>query len=262
MMITSADTLKLAEGASLSLILNDGTIAEYKGPSEITSISATKNQEPSILGKIGAALRTIFLAKDMKKDEATLGVRDATTMQSMPLRVPQMLYPPSGIILMSPPTQFRWQPIEGVIFYTVSLYGRNKLVWDGRTNASFIDIPKADSILEPGQDYLWVVLAEIGDNNLSSKQSTFSVLNESEALQIGEYLDQIDAEVQEERVRHYLKAELYRDHGLTLECYDEISAILKDSPDEYSALIMQANLLEEMTYYKAANNIYKILLDQ
>jgi hypothetical protein len=97
---------------------------------------------------------------------------------------------------------------------------------------------------------------------LRSKQATFSVLEPTDALRVKEYLDQVDAEVKEEKVRHFLKAELYREHDLKLECYDEIVAILKDYPEDYSALLMQAQILEEMTYFKAANKIYKTLLNQ
>jgi len=262
MILEMGDTLNLAEGARVTLILKEGTIAEYDGPGEIIPHLVPTRQDSNIIAKLGTALRNIFLSSNDEKDEATLGVRDPGILQALPLRVPQMLYPPSNIKVMSSPRQLRWQPVEGVIYYAVSVYDKNKPVWEGRTNASYIDLPSPDSILKPGNDYLWVVRTELGDNHLQSRQAVFSVLDETSAAEIRDYIKQIDADVGDEKLRHYLKAELYRDHDLKMECFGEVAAILKSFPDERSALVMQARLLEEMGFLEEAIKAYKSLLNQ
>lgn len=255
------DTLKLNAESYIVLILQDGSIAKYEGPVVVSPTVSPSPQHGGILAKLSSAIRNIFFTGNKKEEEAMLGVRDPNNAQVLPLRVPRLLYPPSGTNLLVQPIRLTWQPVEGVILYAVSLYGSNKLLWQGETNTSSVDLPSADSPIRPGNDYLWVVEARIGNEFLRSEQAIFSVLDSEKASELSEHLLEIDALMANPKLRHILKAELYRDYGLMLNCYDEIRSVLRISPKDYTSLILQVQLLEEMEYYEDAIEVYKSLLN-
>ncbi len=262
MILTDRDTITLAEQAYITLVLRDGTVSRFEGPARISLISAQRHREGSVVARLTSAILDLFFSGSEAQEEAYLGVRNPIMAQVRPLRIPRVLYPPPGSNLVTPPRQLTWQPVEGVLSYKVSLLDSHQLLWQGQSNGPAIDLPLADSLVQPGMTYLWVVEAQVGDRTLRSEQATFSVLDAATVAKLNRNLSEIDSSMVDPRLLHLLKAKLYRDLNLTLECYREVQFILNMFPADYTASIINAELLEKMGLLKEAIEAYRTIVHQ
>lgn len=260
MILTDQDTLTLAEGTYITLVLRDGTVSRFEGPARISLTSPQSRREGSVLAKLSSAILDLFFSRSGGQEEAYLGVRNPTVNQVRPLRIPKVFYPPPGCNLVTPPRQLRWQPVEGILSYTVSLFDSRRLLWQGQANSAAIELPPADSLVCLGTTYLWVVEARVGDRAFRSEQAMFSVLDEATSAELRRDLVEIDKSVTDPKLSHLLKARLYRSLDLKLECYREIQSLLEAFPGDYTASVINAELLEEMGLFQEAVEAYRTIV--
>ena len=260
MILTDRDTLTLAEKAYVTLVLRDGTISRFEGPARISLISTQSHREGSVLAKLTSDILDLFFSRSDAQEEAYLGVRNPMMAQVQPLRIPRVLYPPPGCNLITPPRQLRWQPVEGILSYTVSLFDSHQLLWQGKSNSAAIELPQADSLVQPEMTYLWVVEAQVGDRAFRSEQAMFSVLDETTVAELNQNLSEIDQSIADLKLSHLLRARLYRNLDLKLECYGEVQSLLKMFPADYTASIINAELLEDMGLFKEAVEAYRTIV--
>jgi hypothetical protein len=260
MILTDRDTLTLAEEAYVTLVLRDGAISRFEGPARISLTSTQSHHEGSVLVKLTSAILDLFFTRSNAQEEAYLGVRNPMLAQVRPLRIPRALYPPPGCNLITSPRQLRWQPVEGILSYTVSLLDSHQLLWQGKSNSAAIELPLADSLVQSGMTYLWVVEAQVGDRTFLSEQAMFSVLDETTVTELNQNLLEIDRSIVDPKLLHLLRARLYRNLNLKLECYGEVQSLLKMFPADYTASIINAELLEEMGLFKEAVEAYRTIV--
>ena len=260
MSLIESDTLTLERDESVTLILLDGSLRKITGPARISLNPTESPREGSLLARLTSGLINLLFTQNEKLEERYLAVRDPMSDQSQPFRAPRLLFPPAGSYLVAPPKQLSWQPIEGVFSYSVLLFDTENLVWQKKTNRSHVVLPLDDNLIKPGGSYIWVVDALIGKESLRSKQALFLVLAEANVGELKSRLQEIDDSVADSRLRHLLRARLYKSLNLTVDCYNEIKTMLVSFPSNEAALVMHAQLLEEMNLEAEAVQAYKALI--
>lgn len=250
MFITEGDTLTIPEEGHVTLLFRDGTIARFDGPAIVTLSPAQSEQRQGVLAKLTSALLTLFFSRERQAEDVVGGAREPTTADTSATWVLSLLYPPPGCRLIASPRQLRWQPIEVGCLYTVSLFDINRLLWQKKTNDSAVELPAAGSPVQPGNVYWWEVEAEVGDAFVSSHQAAFYILDETRLAELHKHLAAIDSSVVDLRLCYLLKASLYRDLGLQMECYREIQSVLKAFPTDYTASLMETELRKEIDLFK------------
>ncbi len=245
--LTQDDTLMIPEGGYVTLLFRDGTVYCFDGPTTVT-LSLTPNQErQSVLAKLSSALLSLLFSKGEKQIDVATGSREpefTDTLNSLPLR---LLYPPADCHLIAPPRELRWQPFERALSYTVSLFDSTQLLWQHQTNYTSIELPLPDSLVKPGNAYWWQVKAADDKAYLASGQAMFYVLDKTMAAELNKRVAEIDSSVTDQKLSYLLKAVLYRDLGLKLECYRVIQSLLKAFPGDYTASIIEAELQQELS---------------
>lgn len=260
MFLTYRDTLTLTEGVYVTLVLRDGTVSRFDGPATISLSSAPDRREGSVVARLTSAILSLFFSASPTQEEAYLGVRHAATSRIEALRFPKVLYPPSGCSMVMPPRQLRWQPVEGILSYTVSLFDSHELLWQEKASSASIELPRDDSLVRPGMTYLWVVEAQVGDRIFRSKQAVFSVLDATTMAGLNRHLLEINESVADPKLKHLLRARLYRELDLLLESYGEIESLLQAFPQDYTASVINAELLEEMGLFQEAVKAYRTIV--
>lgn len=246
MFLTEGDTLTIPEEGRVTLLFRDGTIARFDGPAIVILSPAQSEQRQGVLVKLGSALLSLFFSREQQAEDVVMGAREPTTADTSASGALSLLYPPPDCHLIASPRQLKWQPIDGCSSYTVSLFDVNRLLWQRKTNKSVVELPEAGSPVQPGNVYWWEVEAEVGDTILSSQQAAFHILDETEAVALGQHLAEIDSSVIDPKLSRLLKASLYCDLGLKMEYYQQIQSLLKAFPGDYTTSLMEAELLEEM----------------
>lgn len=260
MYLTVRDTLTIPAGTQVTLLFQDGAIMEFKGPATVGMQSNSFKERGGFLAELAASLKELlFSEKDIYQD-VQLGVRYPNLPAETSLRVPQLLLPIPGTNLLEPPVHLRWQPVEGVFLYSVSLFDRNELLWQRKTKNDFIEIPGTELDLEQGQDYVWIVEAIIGNSSLRSEPAVFSILDKGRLSEFASMISNVDNSSIDSDLAEILKLHVYSDFNLKNECYQQVELILKSRPREYTAQIMKAQLLEDMGLYDRAAEIYKTAL--
>ena len=250
MFLTESDTLTIPEEGHVTLLFRDGTIARFDGPAIVTLSPAQSEQRQGVLVKLGSALLSLFFSREQQADDVVMGAREPTTADTSASRMLSLLYPPPGCHLIASPRQLRWRPIEAGCRYTVSLFDVNRLLWQKKTNNTAIELSAVGSPVQPGNVYWWEVEAEVGDTIVSSQQAAFYILNETRLTELHKHLADIDRSVVDFRLSYLLKASIYRDLGLKMEYYQQIQSLLKASPGDYTASLMEAELRKEIDLFK------------
>lgn len=262
MFLTEGDTLTIPEEGHVTLLFRDGTIAHFDGPAIVTLSPAQSEQQQGVLAKLTSALLTLFFSREQQAEDIVMGTREPTTADTSASQVLSLLYPPPGCHLIASPRQLRWQSIDGSSSYTVSLFDVNQLLWQKKTIDSAVELPAAGSPVQLGEVYWWEVEAEVGDTILSSQQAAFYILSETRLAELHKHLAAIDSSVVDLRLCYLLKASLYRDLSLQIECYQEIQSVLKAFPTDYTASLMETELLEETEQLTQAVKAHESVVGQ
>lgn len=256
--INETDTLTLPDGAYVVLVLSDGTVSRFDGPATITLSAGVEDK--AMLAKLSTAVISLFFPSEAETEDAYLAMRDIPdVIPASPLKIPQLTYPPPDCHLLASPRRLSWQKVDGVFSYRVSLYD-TALLWQKLSITSSVELPVRDSLIRPGNTYLWRVEAEVGGEFLRSKQAMFHVMDNTALEYVAQRLSDIEGTVTDDKLFRLLKLRLYRDLQLKAECFREVEAILKQSPDNYTALVTRAELLEEMELFEEAVQAYKAVV--
>ncbi|MBN1213787.1 MAG: hypothetical protein JXA92_14545 [candidate division Zixibacteria bacterium] len=257
MLLFAGDTLSVPENGSVTLLFRDGRVKQITGPARTTVSAGMETFPDKLLTRLTSALLNLFFAGEKEQEDAYLFVRDPMNNYSAPVSVPPLVFPPDNCRLVDVPSQLRWQPVKGVYIYRVSIYDNHKLLWEGTTNQTTLDIPTGTFKFEPGNTYLWMVEARVGEVELCSQQADFYVLSDEERITLNQQLAEITGAPLDDKLKSVLRIQFYRDRNLKLACYREIQMMLNNYPDDYSTLIMKAELLREMGFFEEAVEVYR-----
>lgn len=253
------DTLLLGEGAAVSLILPDGSLTRYQGPAIIAVRTVGSAKSAGFLTKLTAALRDIMLSRSTGRDEVVLGVRGEVAMRQ-PVRVPPLMFPPSGCTLIRPPALFQWRTIEGIRSYALSIFDERNLIWHQETIGDQIQLNRADTLFRLGGSYLWIVEARAGETTLRSEQAIFTLADASTVTEL-ETMKQLVAEsVTDPRLGYLLRAKWCVGHHLLVNAYSEVEEFLRAYPSDPAGVALKASLLERMGMIDDALAAYKELI--
>ena len=260
MRLYAGDTLMVPENGSVTLLLNDGKVRQITGPARVAIDDELGETDANMLAKLTSALLNLFFAGEKEQEDAYLFVRDPMNNNLSPVSVPPLVFPPNHCRLVDVPGQLRWQPVNGVYLYRISIYDNQQLLWQGTTNRTALDLPTGDFKFNPGNTYLWMVKAKVEGASLCSEQADFYILSSDEKDTLNRQLAEIDSARLDNRLKALLKTRFYRDRRLKVDCYREIQALLKTYPNDYSFLLMKADLLREMGLYEDAMEVYRSIV--
>jgi hypothetical protein len=260
MRLYEGDTLTVPEKGSVTLLLKDGRVRQIKGPARVAVGAELSETDDNMLAKLTSALLNLFFADEKEQEDAYLFVRDPMNNNPAPVSVPPLVFPPNHCRLVDIPGQLRWRPVNGVYLYRISIYDSQSMLWQGTTNRTTLDLPTGDFKFSPGNTYLWMVEAQVGEANLCSPQADFYILSEDEKGTLNRQLAEIDSARLDNRLKAVLKTRFYRDRNLKVDCYREIQSLLKSYPNDYSFLLMKAELLREMGLYEDAMEVYRSIV--
>jgi hypothetical protein len=260
--LSTKDTVIIPDGTQLTLVFQDGTIRQFKGPATVDFQSGSLQNQPGMLTKLAVSLKELLFSDEKTQQDVQMGVRHPGLPIEAILKVPRLLVPIPGSALLQAPTQLRWQPIQGVFLYSVSMFDSNQRLWVKETKNNSIDLSSSEVGFLPGNTYLWTVEAVIGNSTLRSDPASFKILDERHTAQLTEVLSKIDESSVDDLMNQTLKLHVYSDFNLKNECYRQAELILENHPGEYTAQMVKAQLLEEMGLYDQALEIYKAVLVQ
>ena len=258
--LTQQDTLYVPAEAQVTLLFQDGRVVQFEGPTTIGLQSGSTGDSKGLLTKLAGSLRELLFSSANAGQDVQLGVRDVGLTSQESLTVPRLILPIPNTSLKEAPGQLRWQPVEGVFLYSVSLFDSNQLLWQGTTRNNFVDIATTDLNLAPGAEYTWTVEAVVGNSSLRSQPATFSILSQRLVAQLNNVLADIDNMSLDGKLAARLKLIALSDFNLKDACFAQVQEISRSDPGDYAARMMKAKLLEDMGLYDRAAEIYKALL--
>jgi hypothetical protein len=260
MYLSAKDTVTIPDGTQLALVFQDGAVRQFKGPATVDFQSGSLQNQPGMLIKLAASLKELLFSEEKTQPDVQMGVRHPALPDEAVLKVPRLLAPIPGTALLRPPAQLRWQPVQGVFLYSVSMFDSNQRLWVKETKNNFIDLSSSEVGFLPGNTYLWTVEAVVGNSTLRSDPAAFKILDVKRSAQLTEVLSKIDESSVDDLMSQTLKLHVYGDLNLKDECYRQAELILENRPGDYTAQMIKAQLLEEMGLYDQALEIYKAVL--
>jgi len=260
MKLHAEDTVVVAEEGYCALVFRDGTVKTYDGPRTIYFNAPKRGDAEGILGKVTRSIAELFFVSDDSSEDTQLGTRESFLDDPVD-RIPRLIFPPDGTRLLESPPYLKWRLVEGVSDYSVSLYeGSNRLLSVNTTDTS-LKIDPQQYVMTPGSRFVWRVKAVVGDSCLRSRTSEFAIAGDAMRSRIKESITAIDAQINDIRLSKLMKAQLYRDLGLNLNCYWELESVLENHPDDEILLRAKADVLCEMGHIEEALATYRKILN-
>jgi len=254
------DVIEVYAQGHCVLLFEDGVVRTYDGPVTIYFNTQQPGGPEGLLQKLAHAVVEVFFASDKDPEDAQLGSR--TSLSNDPIdRVPRLVYPPCDILLLDAPTYLKWRYVEGVTDYAVSVYEGKNQFFDTVVSDTSVKLDPKRHSMKAGASYVWRVRAIVGDSCLRSRSSSFRLVDDTERAEISDRVKSLDDTVGDARLTRLMRALLYREAGLKLNCCWELDAILSDDPDDVASLRVKADVLYEMGLEEEALATYRKLLN-
>jgi hypothetical protein len=248
--VTTGEELDLKPESWIVLIMADSTIRKFSGPATITMKETLDENRGSILTRLGSALVSLLFAQEQQEGSEVVMVTrrptDEDRLESSEIkmsRVPLVVRPAPGSSVFQPQKSFwfEWRKVEGIPLYRVSVYGWDRLLWQGTTSDSRIECPRDLCNFEPGEQYYWLVEGLMGNSALKSEPVKFRVLSDDVGHQLDQALSDPDLPVLS-KIRLCLSLNLY-DHALEL---------IGDNLPRQEGHLLRAEIKEKMGLFEDA----------
>jgi hypothetical protein len=256
-LIGKDDTAHIGELGSMTLLLRNGTVRQYDGPLTIVFDSEEDVDRGGLLAEISRLAKVLFGRQSSRN--ARLAVRRPSA-DTKPISVPIVYAPMDGSLMLDPPSEVKWQPIDMITLYRVTIFDEQKLVTREFVNGSSVDPSRIDVTFQPGVDYTLVVEACIQDTYLRSRDVRFKMANDEELQRIEDLIRVTAAEVTDDRLRTLLVAQMYLDYGLYEKYLSELDNLLAAAPFDRTALSCKMLFYEAHQRYDDAIAVAKNLL--
>jgi hypothetical protein len=250
--LNESDTVRVSQGGQVTLLFKDGAVQKIDGPAVII-VQPQASHEKGLIAHLVAGLAELVFPAKSEVESVRLAVRGPDTTLHPTLTIPVLMYPPSGTAFRNTPDHLEWLPIAGATSYSVSLYDKSGLIWQQDTKTPRLSHPFDSLNLAGGGAYFWHVAADLGNSSLESEESVFWLLDTLQCEQISDALKEINGLRIDSRTAALLEVNLYRNHHLLIDEMRAVDALLNQAPDDMAALIMKAQLYEEMSRYHEAD---------
>jgi hypothetical protein len=174
--------LKVNPDSWVVLTMADNTVRKFSGPATITMTENPDQERGSVLTRLGSALAGMLFAQEQEGSEVVMVTRDkreGELVEAATAHIPVLVRPAPGSNLLEKPTKLEWVNVDGIPLYRVSVYGWDRLLWQGTTSNSAIECPPEHCQFEPEAEYYWLVEGLIGNSALRSEPAKFKVLPEN-----------------------------------------------------------------------------------
>jgi hypothetical protein len=198
--------------------------------------------------------------KEAEADLVYNGSRVNATRAGTVEGIPTILAPRRTKLLTARPL-LRWQPVDGVGTYTVSVRGPN-VTWSTEVRgATEVAYPASAPALAPGQTYKVTVTANKRSSDEEGAADTgFSVLPEQDANAVRDAEKKIRALALPDDAKYFLIANLYASRGLIAEALDVIE-MLQAKSDTPATARLAGDLLLDSGLTRHAEEYYANALD-
>jgi hypothetical protein len=256
-LLQTGEELNLKAGSWAVLTLADSTIRKFTGPATIVLKTELPANEGSLLSRLSSAIVDLLLSEESSGGEAMMATRQATRASEGPMRPVVLLTPAPGSCVLEGPAEFKWQRIEGVPNYHVSVYAWDGLMWQDTTSEDRISCPAGRCHFQPGERYNWVVEAPVGNSMLKSQAGEFEVLSADDRSRLLEALDRADASLADSDLRAQIKIRLCLNSGVWDKALDLVRSHWKEGTLDRQAYLLRASIEEKMGLFEDALLDYK-----
>jgi hypothetical protein len=251
------EELNIGAESWVSLVMADSTVRKFNGPATITIEQDLRKTGGGILARLGSAVAGVLFSQEEEKPEAVMTTRRVEGMEEIKDYLPLVVHPAPGSNVLEKPAKFKWRKVEAVPLYRVSVYSRDRLLWQGTTSDSHIDCPAEYCNLVPGEQYYWVVEGLIGNAALRSKAADFRVLSEDTRSEFYKALQEADSSCPDPALAISVKVRLCLNLNLYREALDLVDSYWKEGSFDRRAYMLRAEINEKMGLFEDAFFDYK-----
>jgi hypothetical protein len=223
--LSEGTTLELGEGSKAILILVNGHRYELGSRAQATVFAA---RPPKISG-----VARELVALPPIPTPAPIATTAASTSGASRIRGMKMsqLYPYAGTFAIASKVTLRFAVVPGATSYRVAIEDVNgNRLFNMSTEATAVVV--TDSILKPGEHYLWLVRAmSSGGVEIGSGTETFNTLTARDLMQRLEFAKALGAQSDDPSM-YALLADVDLRLGLIAEACDEFNMALESRPDD------------------------------
>ena len=194
------------------------------------------------------------------------GSRRCCSRNSNDPNIPYIISPRNTKIFHHQAISLRWNPVDGVKSYDVSLLG-DGVDWNTKVSESKVVYSGKESF-QPGSRYWVIVTADNGASSRSERRTGFSILDEAENKKIQaeiSQLEQIDSDSKLSKglgddFLAFTKAEIYHSHGLHSAAIDVLEAAVKQDSKTRAVYQLLGEVYQEVGLNWLAKQRYLIAL--
>lgn len=255
--IRIGEELNISAESWVSLAMADSTVRKFNGPATITIKEDLQKTGGSVLARLSSAVVGVLFCQEEEKPEAVMTTRRVESVEEVTNYLPLLVHPAPGSSLLDKPPKFDWRKVEGVPLYRVSVYSRDRLLWQGTTSDSDIDCPAEHCNLVPGELYYWVVEGLIGNAALRSKAADFTVLSEDTRSELDKALHEADSSCPDPELAILVKVRLCLNLNLYHKALELFDSYWKERSFDRRAYMLRAEIKENMGLFEDAFFDYK-----
>jgi hypothetical protein len=253
----TGEELSLKAGSWAVLTLADSTMRKFSGPATIALRAELPPTEGSLLARLSSAIVNLLLVQETPGGEAMMATRQAVRASEGRGRPLVLLTPAPGLCLLQGPTEFKWQQIEGVEDYRVSVYAWDRLLWQGTVSGDRIECPSEQCTFEPGERYHWAVEALIGGCVLKSEAADFQLLSSEARSELLDALQRANASLPDSDLCVLVKVRLYLNSSLYHKALELVCSTWQGEFLDRRAYLLRAGIEEKMGLFEDALIDYK-----
>jgi hypothetical protein len=255
--VKSGEELNIHAESWVALVMADSTVRKFNGPATVTIEEDLAKTGEGVLARLGSAIVGMLFSQKQERSEAVMTTRRVESLEGNKNYLPLLVHPAPGSNVLERPTKFEWRGVEGVPLYRVSVYGSDRILWQGTTSDSYINCPAEYCNFDSGEEYYWVVEGLIGNSALRSKASDFKVLPEDTRSELDRALREADLSCPDPKLTNLIKVRLC----LNLNLYDKALELFDSYWTEESldrrAYLLRAEIKEKMGLLEDAFSDYK-----
>ncbi len=251
-LMQTGEELSLKAGNWVVLTLADSTVRKFSGPATVVLRTELPPTDGSLLGRLSSAIVNLLLVQEAPGGEAMMATRHAVRAAENQGRPLVHLTPAPGLCLLEGPKEFKWQKIEGVQDYRVSVYAWDRLLWQDTMSGDRIECPSERCTFEPGERYHWVVEALIDDCALKSEAADFMILSSNARSELLDALQRANSSLPDSDLCALVKIRLYLNSGLYDKALELVRSSWKEESLDRRAYLLRAGIEEKMGLFEDA----------
>jgi len=251
------EELNISGESWVALLMADSTVRKFNGPATVAIEEDLRKTGGGVLARLGSAVVGVLFSQEKESPEAVMTTRRVESLEEDKSYLPLLIHPAPGTNVLEKLTKFEWRKVEGVPLYRVSVYGWDRLLWQGTTSDSRIDCPSEHCNFTPGEQYYWVVEGLIGNSTLRSKAADFKVLPQDARSELYKALEEADSSCPDPDLAILVKVRLCLNLNLYNKALELFDSYWEEGSFDRRAYTLRAEIKEKMGLFEDALFDYK-----